>query len=90
MAARTQKAFKGQSPADKATAPVVRSFCEGVLADMLRLKLIAPSDDAPAGWRDLQVRVIGNVIQISVRIKLATAIDFIDIKFQVEPVSQTA
>lgn len=88
-AVRMEKAFKGQSPADIG-APVALSFLEGILGDMLRLKLIAPSDDAPKGFKNATVQIRGNAMYVSVEIKLATAIDFILIDFLVAPVVQTA
>jgi hypothetical protein len=90
MAQRMEAAFVGQSVAD-ISATVARSFAEGILAELLRLKLLAPSDDnAPKGWKNLTIKIIGNVMKISVEIKLATAIDFITIDFLVSPVQQAA
>lgn len=90
MATRMEAAFIGQSVAD-VSAAVARSFAEAVLADMLRLKLIAPSDDgAPRGFKNLTVRIIGNAMKVACEIKLATAIDFITIDFLVSAVQQSA
>lgn len=90
MAQRMETAFVGQSVAD-ISAPVARAFAEGVLVDMLRLKLIAPSDDnAPNGYKNLSIKIRGNTMLVSVEIKLATAIDFIKIDFLVSPVEQSA
>lgn len=88
-AQRMETAFAGQSVAD-ISRPVAVSFLEGIMADMLRLKLIAPSDDAPKGYKNPNIRIIGNAMLVSVEIKLATAIDFISIDFLVAPVQQTA
>lgn len=90
MAQRMEDAMVGQSVAD-VSAPVARSFAEGVLADFLALKLIAPSDDgAPKGWKNLNIQLRGNVLLVSVEIKLATAIDFVLINFQISSVTQNA
>lgn len=90
LAQRMETAFVGQSVAD-VSAPVARAFAEGALADMLRLKLIAPSDDdAPKGWKNLSIKIRGNAMLVSVEIKLATAIDFIKIDFLVSAVQQAA
>lgn len=89
MAQRMETAFVGQSVAD-VSAPVARAFAEGVLADMLRLKLIAPSDGAEKGWKNLGIKIRGNAMLVSVEIKLATAIDFIKIDFLVSQVEQSA
>jgi hypothetical protein len=89
MAQRMETAFVGQSVAD-VSAPIARAFAEGVLADMLRLKLIAPSDGAEKGWKNLSIKIRGNAMLVSVEIKLATAIDFIKIDFLVSQVEQSA
>lgn len=90
MAQRMETAFIGKSVAD-VSATIARSFAVGVLADMLNLKLIAPSDDgAEQGWKNLVVQISGNAMKVSVEIKLATAIDFILINFLVSPVQQSA
>lgn len=90
MAQRMESAFVGQSVAD-VSAPVARAYAEGILAEFLRLKLIAPSDDgAPKGWKNLSIRIVGNAMLVSVEVKLAGAIDFILIDFLFSPVEQTA
>ncbi|MDE2425705.1 MAG: hypothetical protein KGO96_07345 [Elusimicrobia bacterium] len=71
-AQRVQNAFVGQSLAD-VSAAIMSSFISGVLADMKRLKLIAASSDAPAGYKGLSVSISGPVALVSVNIKLATA-----------------
>lgn len=88
-AQRMETAFVGQSVAD-ISAAVALTFLEGIMADMLRLKLIAPSDDAPKGFKNAKIRISGNAMLVSLEIKLATAIDFITIDFLVSPVQQSA
>lgn len=88
-AQRMQGAFVGQSTAD-ITAAIGLSFLEGIMADFLRLKLIAPSDDAPKGFKNAKVRLNGGNMIVEVEIKLAGAIYFIPISFLVSPVSQSA
>lgn len=88
-AQRMETAFVGQSVAD-ISAAVAMSFLEGIMGDMLRLKLIAPSDDALKGFKNAKVRISGNAMLVSLEIKLATAIDFITIDFLVSPVQQNA
>jgi hypothetical protein len=90
MAMRMEKAIVGQSVAD-ISAPAAKAIAEGVLADMLKLKLIAPSDDgAPKGYKNLTIKIVGNALLVACEIKLATAIDFCIIQFQVSPVQQSA
>lgn len=88
-AKRMEKAFVGQSVAD-ISAAIALSFLEGVMADFLRLKLIAPSDDAPKGFKNASIQVSGTAMVVTVEIKLAGAIYFIPITFLVSPVQQTA
>lgn len=83
------RAIVGQSVAD-VSANLAKSFVEAVMSEILALKLIAPSDDAPKGFRNLVVRISGNVMRVSLEVKLATAIDFVLIDFAVTPVTQTA
>lgn len=86
---RMEDAFVGQSVAD-VSAQVAMTYLDQIMADFLRLKLIAPSDDAPKGYKNARIRISGNSMLVSVEIKLATAIDFIVIDFLVSPVQQTA
>lgn len=88
-AQRMQDAFVGQSVAD-VTAAVALSALEGILGDMLRLKLIAASDDAPKGYKNANIKINGPTMLVSVEIKLAGAIYFIPIQFQVSQVTQSA
>jgi hypothetical protein len=86
---RMEDAFVGQSVAD-VSAQVALTYLDQIMADFLRLKLIAPSDDAKKGYKNARIRISGNSMLVSVEIKLAVAIDFIVIDFLVSPVTQTA
>jgi hypothetical protein len=86
---RMERAFVGQSVAD-ISAQVALTYLDQIMADFLRLKLIAPSDDAKRGYKNARIRIVGNVMLVSLEIKLATAIDFVVIDFLVSPVQQTA
>jgi hypothetical protein len=88
-ASRMEKAFVGRSIAD-ISASMATATLEGIMADMLRLKLIAPSDDAPKGFKNAKVKIQGPAMIVSVEIKLAGAIYFIPITFQVTQVVQSA
>ena len=83
-----EQAFVGQSVAD-INAQVALTYLDQIMANFLRLKLIAPSDDAKKGYKNARIRISGNVMLVSVEIKLATALDFIVIDFLVSPVQQT-
>lgn len=86
---RMEAAFVGKSVSD-VSAQVALTYLDQIMADFLRLKLIAPSDDALRGYKNARIRISGNAMLISVEIKLATGIDFIVIDFLVSPVQQTA
>lgn len=89
LAQSMEGAFVGQSVAD-ISASIALSFLEGKMADFLRLKLIAPSDDAPKGFKNASIQIQGPAMIVNVEIKLAGAIYFIPIQFLVSPVSQRA
>lgn len=88
-AQRMEDAFAGASVAD-ITASAALTFLGGIMRDFRRLKLIAPSDDAPEGFKNARVTISGAAMIVEVEIKLAGAIYFIPISFLVSPVSQTA
>lgn len=88
-AQRMEGAFVGQSIADVSAAAAL-SYLEGVMSDFFRLKLIAASDDAPRGYRNVLVQISGPTMKVSLEVKLAGAIYFIPISFLVSQVSQTA
>lgn len=88
-AQRMQDAFLGESVAD-VSAVAALSFIEGVMDDFLRLKLIAASDDAPLGYKNIIVKISGPSMVVSLEVKLAGAIYFIPINFLVSQVSQQA
>lgn len=86
---RMERAFVGQSVAD-VSAALAKAALESILGDFLRLKLIAPSDDAPRGYKDVNIRISGTSMVVSLNVKLAGAIYFIPISFLVSQVQQTA
>lgn len=88
-AKRMQDKFKGKSVAD-ISAAMAMSFMQGIMSDFLRLKLIAPSDDAPGGFKNLKVQISGPALVVQCEVKLAGAIYYIPISFLVSAVQQTA
>lgn len=84
-----ETAFVGQSVADVSAALALAAL-ESIMANLLQLKLIAVSDDAPKGFKNAVIRINGPVMLVSVEIKLAGAIYFIPINFLVSQVTQTA
>ena len=88
-AQRMEAAFVGQSVAD-VSAGIAKAYLEGIMSDFMGLKLIAPSDDAPKGFKNLSVQISGPAMVVSLEVKLAGAIYFIPISFLVSQVTQTA
>jgi hypothetical protein len=86
---RMERAFVGQSVAD-ISATLALTVLEGIMSDMKRLKLISASDDAPKGFKNATIRIVGPSMAVSLEIKLAGAIYFIPISFLVTPVQQSA
>jgi hypothetical protein len=89
LADACQKAFVGKSLADVNRA-VVESFVSAQMEFYKQIKIIASSDDAPLGYKDLKVSISGGIINISVNIKLASVVYFIPINFTVSQVQQSA
>jgi hypothetical protein len=88
-AQRMERAFVGQSVADVSAAVAV-SYLDSIMADFLRLKLIAPSSDAPLGYKNAKVVIEGSVMRVSVEVKIAGSIYFIPIAFYVTEITQSA
>ncbi len=84
-----QKAFVGKSLADvdEATA---KSFLAQKMDGYKKIKLIAASDDAPLGFKNDKVVISGPEMDVSVEVKLATAIYFIPISLSFSQVQSAA
>lgn len=89
VAQRMERAFAGMSVAD-VSAALAKSYLDAVMSDIMRLKLIAPSSDAPKGFKNAAITISGPVMAVSLEIKLAGAIYFIPINFLVSQVQQSA
>jgi hypothetical protein len=87
---RMGRAFTGQSLAD-VSATTAKTVFGAIMDDIRRLKLIAPSDDAPRGIKNVVIKVVnGNALVVSCEIKLATSLKFESLLFMVTPIQQTA
>lgn len=82
-------AHGGKSSADT-SASLAKTTLEGILDNAVRLKWLAPSDDAPRGFDKVQVLKTGPALVCSARIKVAGATYFISLTFTVSQVSQSA
>ena len=88
-AQRMEKAFIGQDLAS-VSASVALAYFSGIMADLKRLKLLTASDDAPAGFKNVVIKIVGPAMFVSADIKLNTALMFIPISFTISQVTQTA
>lgn len=86
---RLQKAFVGQSIADISAAQALSSI-SNIMNDMLRLKRIASSSDAPSGYKGAVVNIAGPIMKVALEVKLAGEILFVPIQFTISQVTQTA
>jgi hypothetical protein len=87
LAASFQAAFVGKSLADVDKA-VGLAFLSQKMAGYKALKLIASSDDAPAGYKNPSVTISAPTMNVSVDIKLATSIYFVPINLNLSQVVQ--
>ena len=84
-----QTAFVGQSLADVDAATAI-AFLASKMDQYKKQKLIAASDDAPLGFKNAKVKINGPIMEVSVEIKLATAILFIPINIEISQVQSAA
>jgi hypothetical protein len=84
-----QKAFVGKSLADVDAATAL-SFLAQKMDGYKKLKMIASSDDAPLGYKNPKIAISAPEMDVSVEIKLATAIYFVPISISISQVQQAA
>jgi hypothetical protein len=89
LAASFQQAFVGKSLAD-VDAATAKSFLAQKMDGYKKIKLIAASDDAPLGYKNDKISISGPEMDVSVEIKLATAIYFIPISLTFSQVQSAA
>lgn len=89
LASSFQNAFVGKSLADVSAASAA-AFLTQRMQNYMQLKLIAPSDDAPLGFKNPKIVINAPVMSVAVEIKLATALYFIPINFSISAVQQSA
>lgn len=89
LAESMDRAFVGKSVAD-ITAEVALAFVRARMNEFLRIKLTSPSSDAPLGFKNVVVKIVGPSMRVSLEVKLATAIYFIPISITISQVTQEA
>jgi hypothetical protein len=86
---RMERAFKGQSLAD-VSAATGKVVLKSILDELKNAKWLAPSNDAPAGYKEPVVNIRnGNAMVCSAEIKVSTGIKFIPISFLVTPITDS-
>jgi hypothetical protein len=88
-AQRMEQMYVGQSTAD-VNAALAKAGFETIMLDLLRLKVLAPSDDAKRGYKNVTVKISATTMYVSAEIKVAGLIYFIPINFLVSTVQQSA
>jgi hypothetical protein len=81
--------FVGQSVAD-VTAGIALNYLKTVLSELLANKWIAPSSDAPSGYKNAKVSINAPVMNVSVEVKESTGIYFVPINLSISAVSSSA
>ena len=59
------------------SAAEVKSTCDSILSSYLAQGITVSTSDAPQGYKQLVVQIVGNTINISVVVKLVEGIDFV-------------
>ncbi len=88
-AQQMRNAFIGQALSDVSPG-ILLSYFEGLMAEFVRLKLLAPSSDAPAGFKNASVTISGPVFVVNAEIKIAGALYFGLLNFLVSQVQGSA
>lgn len=72
------------------TAAEIKSTCESILGTYLTQGITVATSDAKNGFKQLVVQINGNVVNISVVVKLVEGIDFVLADITLQRASQTA
>lgn len=72
------------------SAAEIKSTCEAILATYLAQGITVSTSDAKNGFKQLVVQINGNVVNISVVVKLVEGIDFVLADITLQRASQTA
>ena len=83
-----QRFIVGQSTAD-ITSAGVSAFISQKMDDYRRLKIIGASDDAPLGYKNLNIDINAPIVSISVEAKLATQILFVAVELELSSIQSS-
>ena len=84
-----EKFAVGQSLADISSAGII-AFISKKMEEFRKLKIIGASDDAPLGYKNVNVVINGPIAEVSLEAKLATAILFIPIELELSQIQSSA
>jgi hypothetical protein len=86
---RFDRAIVGKSVAEVSAASA-KSLLETEMFNFLRLRWIAPSDDAVKGYKNVSIKLTGGVMRIAFEAKIAGLIYFVPVAMAISQVEQTA
>ncbi len=72
------------------SAAEVKSTCDAILSSYLAQGITVSTADAPNGYKQLVVQIVGNTINVSVVVKLVEGIDFVLATITLQRASSTA
>ena len=72
------------------SASEVKSTCDSILTSYLAQGITVSTSDAPNGYKQLVVQIVGNTINISVTVKLVEGIDFVLATITLQRATSTA
>ena len=84
-----EKFAVGQSLADISSAGII-AFISKKMEEFRKLKIIGSSDDAPLGYKNVNVVINGPIAEVNLEVKLATAILFIPIELELSQIQSSA
>lgn len=79
----------GKSLAD-INAPAIAGFIAKKMEEYRKLKIIGASDDAPLGYKGLDIKINGPIAEVKLEAKLATAILFIPIQLELSQIQSSS
>jgi hypothetical protein len=72
------------------SASAVKATCDSILTGYLAQGITVSTQDAPNGYKQLVVQIVGNTINVSVVVKLVEGIDFVLATITLQRASSTA
>lgn len=89
LAESLERFVVGKSLAD-INAAAIAAFIAKKMEEYRKLKIIGASDDAPLGYKNLDIKINGPIAEVKLEAKLATAILFIPIQLELSQIQSSA